>query len=1194
MDKKKISREDLIKFLKETENMFDVLHKRTNKALREYNEEDIIEIERNSKLQKLYPNLLDPLFSRKILLRKEFNDLQFERMDSDVKAQAEKLCNAEFELSVHQIFVRNFLSFLTPYNSLLLYHGLGTGKTCSAITVCEEMRDYMNQMGIKKKIIIVASPNVQQNFKTQLFDERKLKQQDGIWNIKACTGNKLLKEINPMNMKGLSKDKIVLQIKKIIRQSYVFMGYIEFSNYITNIKNKYTIEGDKEEEDVEAKIKAIQREFSNRLIVIDEVHNLRISGDSPNKKIGQNLLDMVKYSDTLKLLLLSATPMFNSHKEIVWLLNLMNLNDGRPTVELREIFDSNGNLLIKEGKEVGKDLLIKMMNGYVSYVRGENPYTFPYRIFPKEYDEANSIKNEGFIYPRKQLNGNAIIQGIEHIDLFMNDIGSYQQKGYEYAIKDIKRDIPDVESMESGMGWQKVEVPLQSLNFVYPNVNLDKYIDGEDVEMNVRDFIGKNGLHSVMLYNESKKNEFQYSERTLEKYGKIFSPEEIGKYSKKLEAFIQNVKKSKGIVLVYSQYIDGGCVPIALALEQIGITRYGGKNLFKETPVPGIDAITMKEKETGKPFKQAKYVMITGDVNLSSNNAKEVKAATNETNINGEDVKVVIISKAGTEGIDFNSIRQVHIMEPWYNMSRIEQTIGRAVRFRSHCKLPFEERNTEIYLYGTNPYKEDDSVEPIDLYIYRNAELKAMQVGVISRIMKEHAIDCYLTRALNELDEKSIDTTVKLRLSNGKTIDYRIGDKPYTQICDYMESCSYKCKPELEDKVREDDIIMDTYDENFIQLNIDKVMTKIKELFNSNHVMKKKDIIQHITQVVKYPLIQINSALDYLVNDKNEFIVDMFGNTGNLVNIGEYYMFQPIEITHTKLSRLDRTKPIDYKPEHITIEVKDDIKEFLVEGIDKKVVEFSKKYESLIEQLERNYKNAITPNIVKRGEKNWYIHCNVTIQRLSKVFNKELLEDFVIHHFVDTLVARDKKIIINTLLKKESLTELERKIKEYINNTILIQTMDKKGYFLFENKKLAIYIVEDKSLKIAEPLDIKDFSKVLKKKLVNKTNYNFIIGFMMQIRTTDTIVFKTKEVDAKRNAGARCDQAGKKSIIPILNKIGGEMTYTVENTKPLKTIQMCSEQEFLLRYYQHINKDEKQWFLNYELASLNEIEKLSR
>ena len=100
-------------------------------------------------------------------------------------------------MSPHQLFVKNYLSFNTPYNSLLLYHGLGSGKTCSAIGIAEEMRTYMKQVGIKKQIIIVAYPNVQDNFRLQLFDERKLKQENGIWTINSCVGNSLLKEINP-------------------------------------------------------------------------------------------------------------------------------------------------------------------------------------------------------------------------------------------------------------------------------------------------------------------------------------------------------------------------------------------------------------------------------------------------------------------------------------------------------------------------------------------------------------------------------------------------------------------------------------------------------------------------------------------------------------------------------------------------------------------------------------------------------------------------------------------------------------------------------------------------------------------------------------------------------------------------------------------------------------------------------------
>ena len=181
----------------------------------------------------LYPNLNDPEFNIKIAERQEFFDTKYEGDVLPVEEQAEKLCNAEMELAPYQVFVRNFLSFQTPYNSLLLYHGLGSGKTCSAIGVGEEMRDYNSQMGITKRIIVVASPNVQDNFKQALFDERKLAEVDGLWTLKGCTGNRFLREINPMNMKGLSREKVVMQVRRIIQGSYLFLGYIEFANLIT-------------------------------------------------------------------------------------------------------------------------------------------------------------------------------------------------------------------------------------------------------------------------------------------------------------------------------------------------------------------------------------------------------------------------------------------------------------------------------------------------------------------------------------------------------------------------------------------------------------------------------------------------------------------------------------------------------------------------------------------------------------------------------------------------------------------------------------------------------------------------------------------------------------------------------------------------------------------------------------------------
>jgi hypothetical protein len=323
----------------------------------------------------------------------------------------------------------------------MLYHGLGTGKTCSAIGVCEEMRNYMKQIGTTKRIIIVASENVQDNFKLQLFDERKLKLVDGVWNIRACTGNKLLQEINPMNMKGIPREKVISQIKNLINTYYLFLGYGQFANYIIktidyseDVDNK--VKSKKNEITLNKKtIRRLRNEFDNRLIVIDEVHNIRKTEDNENKKVAINLELLVKSAENMRFVLLSATPMYNSYKEIVWLLNLMNTNDRRGRIEVKDIFEKNGGF-----KKNGEEMLIRKATGYISFVRGENPYTFPYRIYPNQFAPNKTFP---FIkYPKYQMNLKKIKESDKNriLSLYLNTIkncnkyGKCQGCAYNYII----------------------------------------------------------------------------------------------------------------------------------------------------------------------------------------------------------------------------------------------------------------------------------------------------------------------------------------------------------------------------------------------------------------------------------------------------------------------------------------------------------------------------------------------------------------------------------------------------------------------------------------------------------------------------------------------------------------------------------------------------------------------------------------
>ena len=1173
-----------------------------------------------------------------------------------MEEEAEIMCNAEFELAPHQLFVRNFLSFLTPYNSLLLYHGLGSGKTCSAISIAEEMRDYLIQMNISNRIIIVASPNVQENFKLQLFDERKLKLIDGIWNIRSCTGNKFLKEINPMNMKGLTKETVIGQVKRIINSYYVFLGYTEFANYI---QKKSTISDDITDPKRRAALikNKLKQQFSNRLIIIDEVHNIRITDDKSDKKrVAQELFKLVRYADNMRLLLLSATPMYNSYKEIIWLVNIMNLNDRRSTIEIKDVFNSDGTFKTSpSGEPIGKDLLVRKATGYISYVRGENPYTFPYKLWPDEFAPDHTFLTKE--KPLVQLNGKPLVQNIAFLSLYVNEIGEYQQKGYAYVLSKLKqkqefKKTTAFDQLEA-FGYTMLQKPLEALNMVYPDDRLPSVaanvIAGEAQNIDVADLVGSGGLKRTMSFTETAsppvKYDFEYKPGS---YGRIFSPSEIGKYSSKIKSICDSILKSTGVILVYSEYIDGGVLPIALALEELGFTRAGSVRSLLKNPPEKIDAVTFKTKKelsTDKKelsqFNPAKYVMITGDKGLSPDNVKDISLLTDLNNKDGNQVKVVLISLAGSEGLDLKFIRQVHILDPWYNMNRIEQIIGRAVRTCSHKDLPFAKRNVELYLYGT--LLPDKREEAVDLYVYRLAELKAIQIGNVSRTIKEIAVDCILNSQQGNFTVENMKQTVQLELSSGGTLMYAIGDKPYSAICDYMQKCNYTCKPERDEA--NISINNDTYTEAFIMQNNDKIIYKIKQLFKERFFYRKGMLITMINVVKTYPLMQINAALNQLIEDKNEYLTDKYGRLGNLVNIGDLYLFQPLELTNSQIGLLERSMPVEYKNNTISIDLSNLKVEEHTNKLSKKAskvkdkgeveeVKVVSKSDILIENIRNNYNLAIVPNKPKRGEDNWYKFCSEVIDEMLQLgLERNSLLDALVSHICDELTFEDKMLLLDNFSLMDQKDEFIERIKRYLLKNHLINK-SLTGLFVQNKGENKLYIKtgtgtgQDNKWSLAEAEDKYDLEQpiaTLKNKLVPaKEKLHSIVGFMSNFKKEENnIVFKLKVftlkgVVKKRNKGARCygksietmeEIMGPENLRAYLDLIKIKYKDIIEEKKKnralnkteegvpdeleaITQIHACVIQEMFLRYYNIQKKDGRNWFLSPEEAVLIDVENL--
>ena len=60
----------------------------------------------------------------------------------------------EFTLLTHQKIVRDYMNLYTPYRGLLLYHGLGSGKTCSSIAIAEGFKHAKSIMVLTPKSLI--------------------------------------------------------------------------------------------------------------------------------------------------------------------------------------------------------------------------------------------------------------------------------------------------------------------------------------------------------------------------------------------------------------------------------------------------------------------------------------------------------------------------------------------------------------------------------------------------------------------------------------------------------------------------------------------------------------------------------------------------------------------------------------------------------------------------------------------------------------------------------------------------------------------------------------------------------------------------------------------------------------------------------------------------------------------------------
>ena len=255
----------------------------------------------------------------------------------------------------------------------------------------------------------------------------------------------------------------------------------------------------------------------------------------------------------------------------------------------------------------------------------------------------------------------------------------------------------------------------------------------------------------------------------------VFSATNLPRYSPKFQAMINNLDTAKGPALIYSQFktLEGlGIFSMALEIQ---------KNYIKFDLEPQANGLFVLSPALLLPenANKKRYIAYTGEEkadkrdllkNIFNTNWKKVPSALAETiqkafgdsNVKGEIAQLFMITQSGAEGISLESVRQVHLMEPYWNYVRLEQVKGRAIRICSHTKLPFAERTVEVFTYiskfGEAQKKERRVDETLlikdgglttDQSILSISQDKRKLADSLADAMKRAAVDCELNATEN-------------------------------------------------------------------------------------------------------------------------------------------------------------------------------------------------------------------------------------------------------------------------------------------------------------------------------------------------------------------------------------------------------------------------------------------------------------
>ena len=643
----------------------------------------------------IYPEISDENFNKKIISKSEFYDQKI------VSNQDQ---NNKFGLKKNQEFISRFLSSYTPYDQLLLFHEMGVGKTFAAIGTIEKVLSEEGSV-FKGAVIFAKGEKLLDNFRNEIVQYTKDK----------------YKPDREMYDLAHQEDKYERRQKKNIAVNYEFNTFQKFVNNFNRMKPEDVIE-----------------EYSNKIIVIDEIQNIREHDKKHKIKIYSSFHKFLHLLKNSKILLLSGTPMKDDIKEIADVMNLiLPMDKQMPENFVEHFFDKNDEFYtVKDDKR--KKEMKSYFKGRVSYIKaatseiqkiieGDESHGLKYiKVFETKMSAFQSENYKKVFEQENKEKSNSLESAEEE------DENEYDYDYDDYEGREAGEDDDEGDDEMDGVTKERFAFysnSRQASLFVFPDGSCGKagykqYIDEEVT-------FGKPGfrLSKAFLNIFSGVSSIDDKLKVLEGFSI--------KYATLIRKLIENYRNesNKKISFVYCNSVTGGGTTLlCLLLKQFGFSEL-------------TSAVGVSRRD-----KKLRFVNFSGNTDKSE--MKKLNEIINRPdNCHGEIVSVIVGSKVTSEGFSFKNVQEAHILTPHWNYAEIEQAIARGYRYSSHDVLlrEYEEGTlTEKPSYNIFQYVSiPQNADSIDIKLYKLSEVKDVNIKRVERIIKESAIDCALNYKRN-------------------------------------------------------------------------------------------------------------------------------------------------------------------------------------------------------------------------------------------------------------------------------------------------------------------------------------------------------------------------------------------------------------------------------------------------------------